>query len=250
MKKVFFGLFFAFLLLSGYGNKIETLMNEGDSLYEQRVDINKALLALEKYREVLTFRPEHYEALWKTAKTTHYLVDELSSGKKEQKRIVDIGVKSSKKAIKVNPAGAEGYFWLGVNYAKSGQVRGVLKSLFLISPIKKNMRKVIKLNESYEGGAAYITLGRVYSQVPGIFGGSNRKALENLKKAKKICNTNPLTYLFMAEVYHDLKNLQMAVVTLKELERMETDKRWIPETIKKKKEGIELLKKYEVEMLK
>lgn len=248
MKKFLLVLFLIFYSFFVYGNKIGNLIREGDSLYELRVDINKALMALEKYREVLNLSPEHYEALWKTAKTTHYLVDELRSGKKEQKRIVDIGVKASKKAIKVNPAGAEGYFWLGVNYAKSGQVRGVLKSLFLISPIKKNMKKVIKLNASYEGGAAFITLGRVYSQVPGIFGGSNRKALENLKRAIEICNTNPLTYLFMAEVYHDLKNLQMAIVTLQGLERMETDKRWIPETIKKKKEGKELLKKYEFEM--
>ncbi|MEN8153895.1 MAG: TRAP transporter TatT component family protein [Acidobacteriota bacterium] len=243
---ILFSVFFSFII---FGNNIEDLIKEGDILYEQRGDINKAFLALKKYREVLTFQPGNYEALWKTAKTTHYLVDEINSVK-EQKKIVDIGVKASKKAIKTDPGRAEGYFWLSVNYAKSGQVRGVLKSLFLISPIKKNMRKVIKINEAYEGGAAYITLGRVYSQVPGLLGGSNRKALENLQKAKKICSTNPLTYLFLAEVFRDRGDLQMAVKTLKELEKMEVDKRWIPETIKKKKEGRELLKKYKLEMLK
>jgi len=207
----------------------------------------KAILALRNYRKASALKKDAFEALWKIARTTHYLVDELKS-EKEQRRVIDIGIDAARKAITISPDKPDGYFWLGVNYAKEGQVKGILKSLFRISPIKKNMRKVIEMDDKYEGGGAYIVLGRVYSQVPGILGGSNKKAKENLLKAMRICKTNPLTYIFLAEVYHDMGKIEKAIKLLSDFEKIEVDPRWIPETEKKKREGAEILSKYKNEL--
>jgi tetratricopeptide (TPR) repeat protein len=230
------------VLSPAYSSSPSGLLAEGDRLYENREDLNSALGALKVLRSLIKTDPGNFEALWKTARVSHYLVDEVET-KDEKKRIVDIGIAAAKEAVKLKPGRAEGYFWLGVNYAKAGQVKGVLKSLFLISPIKRNMRKVIEIDSTFEGGGAYLVLGRVYSQVPGIFGGSNRKAMENLKKAKYTCRTNPLSYLFLADVYLDTGDKHSAIRELKDLEALETDPRWVPETKKKKKEGRILLEK-------
>jgi len=245
MKKFVIYLFFTLILaLSIFTESYSGLIKSGDHLFEQREDMNKALLALKKYRKASTFKKDAFEALWKVARTTHYLVDELKS-EKEQRKTIDVGIAFARKAIEISPEKPDGYFWLGVNYAKEGQVKGILKSLFRISPIKKNMRKVIEMDDKYEGGGAYIVLGRVYSQVPGILGGSNSKAEKNLLKAMKICNTNPLTYIFLAEVYHDMGKKNKAIKILTDFEKIEVDPRWIPETRKKKREGRKLLKKYQ-----
>jgi len=241
-RKTLFILLTLVFTINFYSADIDSLLRDGDELYRQREDISKAILALEKYKAALKFKPDSFTASWKIAKTTHYLVDELKS-EKEQKLVINTGIKAAKKAINLKPNRMEGYFWLGVNYAKEGQVKGVLKSLFRISPVKKNMRKVLEIDERYEGGGAYIVLGRVYSQVPGILGGSNRKAEKNLLKAMKICRTNPLTYLFLAEVYEDTGRSEKAIELLGKLEKMEVDPRWIPETKKKKEEGRKYLKK-------
>ncbi len=242
MKKYLLIVVILFCFQKVTGMEIDKLIEEGDRLYDQRGNIENALLALKKYRRALVSDPENFEALWKVSKTAHYLVDEISD-KRKKREIVDMGIEKAKMAIKIAPEKVEGYFWLGVNYAKAGQVKGIIRSLFLISPIKKNMRKVICIDETYEGGGAYLVLGRVYSQVPGLLGGSNRKALLNLLKAKKICSSNPLAYLFLADVYSDMGNIEAAISELRELENIDEDKRWIPETIKKKREGKVMLKK-------
>ena len=248
MKKVLV-IFACFILFTGifFSSDYSELIRKGDMLFRQRADVRNALMAIEIYKKASGMVPDHFEADWRVAKTAHYLVDELKSVK-AQKKIVETGILYAKRAIELHPGKAEGYFWLGVNYAKEGQVKGIIKSLFRISPIKNNMRKVIELDEGYEGGGAYIVLGRVYSQVPGIFGGSNTKAEENLRKAMKICKTNPLTYLFLAEVYHDKGEKKKAIKILEDLEKIQIDSRWVPETEKKKREGALLLKRYRREL--
>lgn len=227
----------------GTGDNIEGLISTGDELYEERIDLNKAYLALEQYRKVLLVDTENYRALWKISKTAFFIAEMVSS-KEKKSSIVQEGVSSAKKAVKVNPQGVEGHFWLGVSYTKVGEIKGVIKSLFLIGPIKRAMRKVIGMDDTYECGGAYTVLGRVYSQVPGILGGSNRKARENYEKARSICPKNTLNLLFMAETYWDMDEPLLAVQTLKNLLGMEPEKQWKAEYVKHSREAKKLLNKY------
>ena len=257
MKKKLSSILFFFVLmtLTGSGSlflrdiqedtleKYRQLMETADRLYRERGDLNKALQAYEKYKEAIKEKHGTYEALWKAAKTGFFLMEVLKN-KKEKGKIVKEAIRYAKQAIDVNPDGVEGHFWLGVNYTKYGEIKGVLKALFLISPTKREMRKVIQLDDTYEGGGAYVVLGRVYSQVPGILGGSDKKARQYYEKARKICPFNSLNLLFLAETYWDLKEKSLALKTLETLLVMEPDPRWVPETRKHKKEARELLKRY------
>ena len=241
-------IFFFLLMISVSVNgllsiEVNKLIAEGDRLYLERSDLQKAYHALEKYREVLKKEPRSYEALWKISKTAFYLAEMLTS-KKAKWEVVEEGVDCAKKAIKVNPKGVDGHFWLGVNYTKVGEVKGVIKSLFLIGPIKRAMRRVIETDNTYEGGGAYTVLGRVYSQVPGIFGGSDKKALKNYERARAICPTSTLNLLFLAETLWDLDRKGLALKTLQQLLEMEPDERWKAEAKKHKLEAKKLLNKY------
>jgi tetratricopeptide (TPR) repeat protein len=259
MKKILSSiLFFLILLIIGsvspflkdiQGDPIDKyrqIMEAADQLYKERGDLNKALQAYKKYKEAIKEKHGTYEALWKAAKTGFYLMEVLKN-KKEKGKIMKEVVQYARQAVETNPDGVEGHFWLGVNYTKVGEIKGVLKALFLISPTKREMRKVIQLNDTYEGGGAYVVLGRVYSQVPGIFGGSDKKARQYYEKARKICPFNSLNLLFLAETYWDLKEKALAVKTLEELLAMEPNPRWIPETKRHKKEARKLLKRYKEE---
>jgi hypothetical protein len=87
-------------------------------------------------------------------------------------------------------------------------------------------------------------LGRVYFKVPGLFGGSNQKSKTYLEKGKKICATNTLTLIYLAETYWALDQDQAAIRTLEEIINLIPDERWIPETKIDKLEAARLLKKY------
>ena len=237
-----------FLLVVVYGtglsaDPIDRLMAEADDHYRNREDIDLAYRALKKYREIFDHDPEHYEALWKFSRTAFFIA-EMRNSKTEKWKVVEPAIETAKRAVKVNPNGVDGYFWLGVLYTKVGEIKGIIKSLFLIAPIKRAMRKVLAIDESYEGGGAYTVLGRIFSSIPGIIGGSEKKALRFYKKARKICPSNSLNLLFMAETYHKMGQNTQALKILRIIRDMEPDIRWKAEAVKHKAESRKLFELY------
>lgn len=222
---------------------IDQLMAEAEDLYKKREDLSKAYMALENYRIVLRHEPGTYEALWKFSKTAFFIAEMLDS-KAEKWKVVEPAIESAKMAIEVNPDRPDGYFWLGVLYTKVGEVKGILRSLFLIAPIKRAMRRVLEIDETYHGGGAYTVLGKVYSSIPGLLGGSEKKARTYYEKTRKICPSNSLNLLFLAETYHNLGQERLALKTLKTLLAMEADIRWKAEAVKHKAEARKLFEIY------
>ena len=105
----------------------------------------------------------------------------------------------AKKAIDINPQNTEGHFWLGVAYGRIGETQGVLKSFFLIKPIRKEMDEVLKLNPNH--GGAHHVLGVMYHKLPWFKGGSNKKSVEELQKSISLNETNTLYHLDLAKIY-------------------------------------------------
>ncbi|MBU4573948.1 MAG: TRAP transporter TatT component family protein, partial [Proteobacteria bacterium] len=56
---------------------------------------------------------------------------------------------------------------------------------------------------NYEAGGPYRVLGRLYFKLPGLFGGDNEKAIENLKIAVKKGPHRYLNHIYLAEVLID-----------------------------------------------
>jgi len=101
------------------------------------------------------------------------------------------------------------FFWLGVNNGKYGESRGILKSLFLVGPIKEEMQ-VIAVDPAYEHGGAYRVLGRMFYKLPGFAGGGVDKSIINLKKSLEYAPNVSTTHVFLAESYIKKKDYQSA----------------------------------------
>jgi tetratricopeptide (TPR) repeat protein len=127
-----------------------------------------------------------------------------------QTELFQKGIDWSKKAIALNPKGAGGHFWLGVNNGKYGESRGILKSLFLVGPIKDEMNQVIAIDPAYEHGGAYRVLGRMFYKLPGFAGGGADKSIANLKKSLEYAPNVSTTHIFLAESYIKQKDYQSA----------------------------------------
>lgn len=222
---------------------VNQLIRQGDDLYQKRENLVNAYNSLEKYQAAINENPDSYEALWKVAKVAFYIA-EMESQNDKRWPIIEQGIACAKKASKLKPNAVEGHFWLGVCYTKVGEIKGILKALFLVTPIKQEMSWVISRNSQYEGGSAYTVLARVYSQVPPLIGGDDKKACKFYEKAHSICPTNSLNLLFMAENYWDLGEKKLAVQILKKLLSMTPDPRWVPETKKNQKAAAVLIQKY------
>ncbi|MGQ9618406.1 MAG: tetratricopeptide repeat protein, partial [Candidatus Aminicenantia bacterium] len=237
-----FSLFFSITLLFSTAlcsADVKELISKGDSLYEERENLENAKAAQKCYEDAIKEDPKNYEAHWKLAKTIYFIGQR--SPENVRVSIFKNGVEIAKKAVALEPNKPEGHFWLGVLYGVYGEARGVMKSLFLVDDIKEQMNITLKLDPSIEGGGPYRLLGRMYYKLPGIAGGSKDKSLEYLLKAKEICPTNALTKIYIAETYLAKKMKEEAKKELREGIEMEPDLRWIPETKELKKQAKETL---------
>jgi tetratricopeptide (TPR) repeat protein len=113
------------------------------------------------------------------------------------------GVKFGEQGIEIDEDLLEATFWLAANYGSFGQEKGIMKSLSLVSPIKKLAERAIEIDEGYFYGGPWRVLGRLYHKAPGfpISIGDNNKAEECLLKAVELGPKFYLNHLFLAELY-------------------------------------------------
>jgi len=102
-------------------------------------------------------------------------------------------------ALNIRDDAAEVHFWHGIALGRLGQTRGIMRSLFMIGPMKTRMRRVLALDPRHSG--AYHVLGELYHQLPRLVGGSKRLAVENLEKALEYGPNHSSHYPALAEVY-------------------------------------------------
>jgi tetratricopeptide (TPR) repeat protein len=207
----------------------KSLVQQGDDLYAQRGDLAKAKEALAKYQAALAGGEDAYGANWRLARVQYWIGDHTAD-KTVKKQIFQQGIEQARIAIELAPDKVEGHFWLGVCYGVYGEAKGVLKSLSLVKPIKEEMRRVLEIDPAYDKGGADRVLGRVFHEVPGIAGGSEKKSLEHLLKAVEYGPRVGLNLLYLADTYISLDQIEKARQTLEYILTMEPEPDLIPET--------------------
>ncbi len=171
-------------------------LKKADELIAQRKDLQQITEALNLIEQEMKAHP--YEAGWRYLRAVYYFGKKCRD-KDRKIALYKKAIKLGEELVKKYPDGVEAHFWLGVVYGVYGEARGVMKSLFLVKPIKKEMRRVLELNPKYDCGGAQRVLGRLYYKVPGLFGGSKTKSLNYLLESKKICPNSLLTRIYLAE---------------------------------------------------
>ena len=175
------------------------LVAQADAAYAKREDISQATLALDYY-EKLGAQSSHYsgESYWKAARAAWW-VAEHTEKRADRLEIYQRGIADAQKALGLDGNPAASHFWLGVNEGSYGDTKGIMKSLSLVKPIRREMQAVLRLDEDFADGGAWRVLGVVDYKVPALFGGSKSRAKEELEKAATFGPNNPFNLYYMAE---------------------------------------------------
>jgi tetratricopeptide (TPR) repeat protein len=229
------------LSLTAFSQTPAELIQEADVLFEDMQDMDTAQRALSLYRKALVDAVDKYEAYWKIARVMYY-IGEHQEKKKDRKNTFAQAVYHCDKAVELGPEKPDGYYWRAVNNGKYGETRGVLKSLSLVKPIKRDLNKVIELNRSYEDGGPDRVMGRVYFKLPGFAGGSKDKSLEHLEKSKGYGPEDVVTRLYLAETLLDHKRIEDARAELEYILNVPDDPHWVAAIQENKAAAQELLK--------
>ena len=194
---------------------------ESDKLYAQREDLARAREAVALLRQARLADYGSYEAAWKLSRAEYYVGDHTTN-EAERETAFREAVEAGKAAVKLQDGKPEGHFWLGANYGGSAK-HSTLASLSSVEDIRREMETVIKLDEGFQSGSAYLGLGQLYLQAPRILGGDNHKAVDYLEKGLRFGNDNALLRLRLAEAYHAVNRPQDARKQLDYIMSMKSD---------------------------
>jgi len=199
-----------------------------DLLYANRAHLTDARRAAGLWKQALNLRPNDFDAAWKLARAGYWLGGHEQT---EAARIAgfESGMDAANKAVALGPAKPDGHFWLAANMGGLAELKGMRAGLKYRGAIRRNLEKALSIDPAFQKGSADRALGRWYYKVPGLFGGSNKKSEEHLRKALTYDPQSIVTRIFLAETYTDMGRTPDAIRLLREIEALGIDPEWAPE---------------------
>lgn len=210
-----------------------------DPFYRQREDLSKLRQGITLLRQAQTADSGNYEAAWKLAKYAYYLAAHTDNDD-ERDEAFRQGIEAGKAAVQLAPDKPDGHFWLGANYGGSAE-HSVVAGLSNVEDIKREMEAVLKIDEGYQSGSAYLGLGQLYLKAPKILGGDTQKAIDYLEKGLKYGPNNALLRLRLAEAYEAANRHGDARHQIEFIMKMTPSPDYVPEQNEANREAKKLL---------
>lgn len=202
-------------------------MAQADSLYAHRDDLAQARQAVLVLRQARVEDFASYEIAWKLSRSDYYVGDHTTNEQEREDSFRE-GTEAGQAAVKLQDGKPEGHFWLGANYGGSAR-NSTLASYSSVEDIRREMDAVIKLDEGFQAGSAYLGLGQLYLQAPRMLGGDRQKAVDYLEKGLRFGKDNALLRLRLAEAYHQVNRDADALKQIDYLNSMKVDPAFAPE---------------------
>src|SRR5919202_4121867 len=173
---------------------VPELIAQADKYYAARASIENAREAVAMIRRARMSDYGNYEVAWKLSKYNFYLGQHEADEKAKLDAFRE-GIAAGEAAVKLAPDRPEGHFWLGANTGGRAKVQGPLYALSSVPDIRREMEKVIKLDEGFQAGSAYLALGQLDLELPDVMGGDSKRAVEELERGLKVGPNNALLRL-------------------------------------------------------
>lgn len=198
-----------------------------DALYRQRADLARAREALGIWEARLAGDPRDFESAWKVARATYWIGPHQD--RDAGRRTLERGVAAGKQAAAISPGRPEGHFWMAANMGALAESHGMRQGLRYRGAIKEALERVVRIDPAFQRGSAYAALGRWYHMVPGLFGGSETKSEEYLRKALTFNPDSILVHFFLAETLFERDKVAEAIEELKRTVALPRDPDFEPE---------------------
>jgi hypothetical protein len=198
-----------------------------DMLYAARDDLAKAREAERIWSDRLKTNAKDFASAWKLAKARYWLGGHAPEA--ERRALLESGMTAARAAIAIEPNRPEGHFWLAANMGALAESFGMRQGIKYRGDIKNALLLVLKIDPAFQHGSADRALGRWYFKVPGLFGGSNKKSEEHLRKSLTYHPNSTASHYFLAETLADMGRKAEARVEVQKVLDAPLDPEWTPE---------------------
>ena len=183
-------------------------IGESDRLFSRGDAPSQDQQALAILESALTTDSKNYDLLWRAARAAYYVGD--FGPKEDRLKHYEKGIAFALRAVKLQPNAVEGHFWLAASYggkaqsvSDRSQLFGDLKALSIVKKIRSEMQTVVKLNDAYENGNAYLALGEIDRELPGVMGGNKKRAVGLYEQGLKVAPENLDLKVALSKAYKD-----------------------------------------------
>ena len=211
-----------------------------DALYRQREQPQSAAAAEQIWSARLARDPRDFESAWKLARARYWLGGHADAA--TRKTYLEGGIAAGRAAVAAAPDKPEGHFWIAANMGALAESFGLRQGLKYRGDIKDELEAVLRIDPAFQQGSADRALGRWYYKVPGLFGGSQKKSEEHLRKSLTYNPGSSASLFFLAETLNALGKKDDARAVLVKLQDAPIDPDWAPEDREFKAKGAALLK--------
>ena len=215
-------------------------VEDPDALYAQRKDLANARQAASLWQARLQADPGDFDSAWKLARARYWLGGHAAD--EERRAFLEDGIAAARTAIALHPDRPEGHFWAAANMGALAESFGLRQGIKYRGDIKKELLTVLRLDPGFQQGSADRALGRWYFKVPGLFGGSNRKSEEHLRRSLTYNPSSSASLFFLAETLIELDRQDEARTMLERLIAAPIDPQWAPEDREFKQKASVLIK--------
>jgi tetratricopeptide (TPR) repeat protein len=212
-----------------------------DALYAKRADLESARQAAAIWEARLRENPKDFTSAAKLTRTYYWLGRHAPEG--ERRAMLERGIAAGRTAVALEPNRPEGHFWIAANMGGLAESFGLRQGLKYRGEIRDELMTVLRLDPAFQQGSADRALGRWYYKVPGLFGGSNAKAEEHLRRSLTYSPGNTASLYFLAEVLIATKREPEAKKVLQQLIASPGEPGWGPEDQEYKARAQRLLDK-------
>jgi len=218
---------------------------QADQFYREREDLKRLEQGIVLLRQAVTNDPNSYDANWRLAKFDYYLATH-TDGEYRDRAFRD-GINAGKSAVQLQSDKPEGHFWLGANYG--GSLESGSFGLATVGDVRKEMEAVLKIDEGYQDGSAYMVLGLVDLKAPKIVGGDPQRAVTEMEKGLKFGKANAFLRLHLAEAYQAVGRTADAREQLNTILSMAPDPNYLPEMKEAQAQARQVLDKSKLAVL-
>jgi len=195
-------------------------------LYQQRENIAAAREAADIWAGRAS-GGQDFDAAWKLARLSYWLG--THGEERLRRQALERGVAAGTQAAALQPSRPEGHFWMAADMGALAESFGLTQGLKYRGRIKSELEVVLSMGDGWQQGSAYRALGWWYHKVPSLFGGSQIRAEELLRKALTFNTRSVVSLFFLADILADQGKRTEAIRMYREAIAAPVDQDWMPE---------------------
>ena len=216
--------------------------DDPDALYRDRENLASAQKATEIWSARLKADPKDFDSAWRLSRARYWLGTN-GLPEPERKAALEAGIEAARTSMALQPGRPEGHFWLAANMGALAESFGMRQGIRYRGQIRDALQSALKIDPAFQQGSADRALGRWYYKVPGLFGGSNKKSEEHLRRSLTYNPQSVISHLFLGDTLADMGRIGEARNEYQAAIDAPVDPDWAPEDRRFKEQAKQLLAK-------